>query len=173
MDEMANVSLDHAPECRLLRPEDVAALGHLFDKLRTQGVEKFFHPHPLTREEAGKRAAYAGKDVYCVLQIGADLAGYGMLRGWDEGYEIPSLGIAVDPTRQGSGHGRRLMEFLHAVALQRGARQVRLRVYPENARAVRLYEALGYSFGSEVGGQIVGIVELNPGQRSSSEEGSS
>jgi [ribosomal protein S18]-alanine N-acetyltransferase len=164
MDDPIKVSDRDLPACRLVQPDDARALGRLFERLRTQGIEKFFHPHPLTHEAAAQRANYAGKDVYCVLQSGKELTGYGMLRGWDEGYEIPSLGIAIDSAHQGQGHGRRLMEFLHDIARQRGAKQVRLRVFPENARAVALYQSLGYSFDTnrEADGQILGFLDLEP-----------
>ena len=89
------------------------------------------------------------------------MIGYGMLRGWDEGYEIPSLGIAIDPAQQGRGYGQRLMEFLHATARQHGAKRVRLRVHPDNHRAVELYRSLGYSFSGESDGQKVGMLELS------------
>lgn len=152
------------PACRLVQPDDACALGQLFERLRKQGVERFFHPHPLTEEAAAQRAAYVGKDVYCVLQIGTELTGYGMLRGWDEGFEIPSLGLAVDSRQQGRGHGRRLMEFLHGIARQRGAKRIRLRVYPDNVRAMKLYRSLGYSFETnrDADGQLVGFLNLNP-----------
>jgi ribosomal protein S18 acetylase RimI-like enzyme len=161
MDSQANV-FGGLPECRLLRPEDAAALGRLFERLRTHRLEKFFNPHPMTEEEALKRVAYTGKNAYCVLQVGTELVGYGLLRGWDEGYETPSLGIVIDPERQGRGHGRRLMEFLHEIARGRGARRIRLHVHPENVRAVKLYQSLGYVFDGGAGAQWVGFLELNP-----------
>jgi len=158
------VSGSDLPACRPVQPDDACALGRLFERLQSQGVEKFFHPHPLTQEAAEHRAAYAGKDVYCVLQMGTDLVGYGLLRGWDDGYDVPSLGLAIDASQQGRGHGRRLMEFLHVLARQRGAKRIRLRVYPENVRALALYQSLGYAFNLKRGtdGQILGFLELIP-----------
>ncbi len=58
------------------------------------------------------------------------IVAYGMLRGWDEGYETPSLGIAVHSEWQARGVGRRMMEHLHQVARVRGAKRIRLKVYP-------------------------------------------
>jgi ribosomal protein S18 acetylase RimI-like enzyme len=84
---------------------------------------------------------------------------YGLLRGWDEGYDTPSLGIAVSPRSQRNGIGRRLMEHLHDVARARGATRVRLKVYRENTPAVRLYEAFGYSFEAE-GDELIGVRKL-------------
>jgi ribosomal protein S18 acetylase RimI-like enzyme len=47
-----------------------------------------------------------------VLQ-GSRIVGYGMLRGWDEGYSVPSLGILVRAEACGQGIGKLLMEHLH------------------------------------------------------------
>ena len=65
-------------------------------------MDKFFHPHPFTTEAARERAAYTGKDLYYVVIEGDEILGYGMLRGWDEGYEVPSLGIVIHPAHRGS-----------------------------------------------------------------------
>ncbi len=151
-----------SPACQQLCPAHTDALGHFFERLRAHEIDKFFHPHPLTREEAPKRAAYGGADFYCVLVQATDIIGYGMLRGWDEGYEVPSLGIVIDPSSQGRGYGRLLMEFLHATARQRGARRIRLKVYADNLKAVSLYRSLGYDFQGEERGQLVGYLELTP-----------
>ena len=108
-------------EIRPIATDDSDALARFFGVLGAAGVEQFFHPHPLTSEAAALRANYAGRDVYLVLVHGREIVGYGMLRGWDEGYSVPSLGIAVHPHMQGCGLGRRLMHALHHVALERGA----------------------------------------------------
>jgi ribosomal protein S18 acetylase RimI-like enzyme len=159
-----------SPACRAIRPEDAEALSRFFERLRAQGVEKFFHPHPFTAEEAAKRAADTGRDFYCLLTQENEIMGYGMLRGWEAGYAIPSLGIVIDPGAQGHGHGRRLMEFLHTTARQRGASHIRLKVYLENIRAMTLYRSLGYVFQSEEGGQAVGLLALTPTNAASQKE---
>jgi len=158
------------PTCQETRPEHAPALVAFFERLRAQGIEKHFHPHPLTAAEAQKRAATRGRDFYCVLMQGEVVIGYGMLRGWDEGYEVPSLGIVVDPAVQGHGHGRRLMEYLHATAHAREAKRIRLKVYPDNTRAIALYRSLGYEFQGPEQGQLVGLLTMNPPVDPSSEE---
>lgn len=147
-------------ECRRLSPEWEGPLAEFFRLLRETGDNDYFHPHPFDDEEAEKRAHYTGKDLYYILVEGERVLGYGMLRGWDEGYEIPSLGIAVRPSARGTGLGLAFMHFLHAAARRLGAERVRLKVHPGNAKAVKLYEELGYSFGSEEAEQLVGIVDL-------------
>lgn len=149
-----------ALECRVLGPEWENALVEFFRALVRSGGDREFHPHPLTADEAARRCSYAGRDLYYVLVDGGQVLGYGMLRGWDEGYDVPSLGIALHPSERGRGLGKAFMHFLHAAAKRRGAVRVRLRVYPHNTRAVRLYQQLGYRFDSEEGGQLVGFLQL-------------
>ncbi len=127
-------------------PIHVDALTRFFDSLIQSGDHVFFHPHPLTREEAIRRTTYRGSDLY-FLQFADDvLSGYGMLRGWDAGYEIPSLGIAIHPEARGQGLAEDFLHFLHFMARQQGASVVRLTVHKDNARAVQLYGKLGYRF---------------------------
>ncbi len=147
-------------ECRLVLPDDAGPLGRFFQRLVTAGEDRFFHPHPLTVEEAAIRCNYCGKDIYYLLIEAGEIIGYGMLRGWDEGFDVPSLGIAIDPGAQGRGLGRYLMEFLHTSARQCGARHIRLKVYPDNGRARAFYHSLGYEFFDEQNGQLVGILDL-------------
>jgi len=105
-------------------------------------------------------AQYSGKDLYYVAVSGTAVAAYGMLRGWDEGYQVPSLGIAIHPDARGTGLASTFMQFLHAAARLRGATRVRLKVNSENTAARRLYQSLGYRFEDSDGGEIVGFVDL-------------
>jgi [ribosomal protein S18]-alanine N-acetyltransferase len=152
-------------EVRRLTRERVVPLTAFFKSLTAHGADKFFHPHPLTAESARELAFYVGKDVYVLLMEDEEVLGYGMLRGWDEGYEIPSLGIAIHPDAQGQGLGRLLMNFLCVTAQRRGAKQIRLRVHRENATAVGLYRSLGYIFSPDADeANLIGILELRRSQ---------
>ena len=149
-----------ALEIRVLSREWVEPLGQFFSIIRG-AVEHYFHPHPLTEEFAGRTAQHTGKDLYYVLVDGREVLAYGMLRGWDEGYDIPSLGIVVHPDSRGKGLGELLMHFLHDAARRQGARELMLRVCRENVAAYELYVKLGYRFGvEERGGQLVGRLTL-------------
>jgi ribosomal protein S18 acetylase RimI-like enzyme len=48
------------------------------------------------------------------------------------------------PELQGSGLGQQLLERVHALGAQHGARQGWLQVNKNNARAIRAYERAGY-----------------------------
>jgi len=137
-----------------------SALAEFFRVLVATGDNQHFHPHPLTEEEARRRARYTGLDLYYVLLERREVLGYGMLRGWDEGFEVPSLGIAIHPSARRTGLGELLMRFLHTAARRRGARRIRLKTYVDNKSALELYLKLGYAFQQEEAGQIVGMLNL-------------
>lgn len=146
--------------CVALSSEHAPALARFFARLQQSKSEEFFHPHPLTAEEANVRSNYTGRDFYCVMLQDNGVVGYGMLRGWDEGYAIPSLGIAVDSSVRGRGCGRALMNFLHEMAKERGANKVRLKVDPRNGPAIELYRSLGYILEPQPDGQLIGLLQL-------------
>jgi ribosomal protein S18 acetylase RimI-like enzyme len=61
------------------------------------------------------------------------------------------LSIATDPNVRGAGAGRALMHEAETRARREGHARMTLTVHPENARAIKFYEQLGWSR-SDVGG---------------------
>ena len=149
----------HALECRILSREWKEPLLAFFDSLDGDDISNF-SPHPFTADAVEHILRSALSDLYYVLVEGKQVLGYGSLRGWDEGYEIPSLGIAIHPSARGTGLSRLLMQFLAAAAKHRGAGQIRLRVKSGNARARKLYESLGYRFAPHENGYLIGHLLL-------------
>lgn len=132
-----------------ISPEIEPQLAEFFANLSNDPQASMFHPHKFTDEAARQIATYTGQDLYYAMLYNKQMLGYGMLRGWDEGYEIPSLGIVIHSSARNFGLGKLMMLFLHAAARLRGARKIRLKVYPENSAAIRLYAELGYQFLTE------------------------
>ena len=148
-------------DLRPLKPDDGAALGRFFVAIAPD--EQFFHPHPLTQEAAGTLCAQCRetRDEYVVAEADGEIVAYGMLRGWDEGYEIPSLGIAVHPGARGTGVGRAMMLHLHDLAAGRNAPSVRLKVSTDNREAVDLYRSLGYVLEPLGDDELLGLLNLS------------
>ena len=144
-----------------LTPSLEESLVGFFDEIGQREDRRQFHPHGFAAEDAKRICRYNGQDLYVVAEEASRILGYGMLRGWDEGYEVPSLGIYVRAEARRLGLGRLLMLYLHAAARLRGASKIRLKVYRDNAAARRLYEELGYEFTEHDGEQIVGYVALD------------
>ena len=147
------------PQFRLIAPGDGQLAAEIFTDIDTT----FFEPHPFTRDEAHRLARKSGRDVYALLVEDGRAIAYGVLRGWDEGYVVPSLGIAVRTSAQGRGAGRLMMGHLHAEAKRRGATVLQLRVHPDNVRARRLYESLAYAYAGVDRGELLMLVDLERG----------
>jgi len=122
--------------------------------------QKFFHPHGFTVEEFYEEIKDKEKDMYFFLSDDGKFVGYGILRGWDEGYKIPSLGIIIDKDGRGKGYALSLMRWLHGKAAKEGADKVRLTVYKENKAAISLYNKLGYVFSDKNEKELIGIKNL-------------
>ena len=143
-------------EFRQFSPVWKSALAVFLHTLEENGDAQYFHPHQFSDDALDKLCRYQGKDLYYVAVEANNVLAYGLLRGWDEGYVIPSLGIAIHPELRGIGLSKAFMHFLHIAARRKGALQVRLKVYPDNIRAIRLYKSLGYIFQGIENQQLVG-----------------
>lgn len=120
----------------------------------------YFQPHPMTAPEAERIAKLRGRDTYLIGRANGVGVAYGMLRGLDEGFAIPSLGLGIRRDWEHRGYGRAMMTALHDAARKTGVAQVRLRVHPDNSRAATLYRSVGYR---EVGverNEILMILDL-------------
>lgn len=146
-----------------LRPVHVALLANLFARIAADPLSRRFHPHPFTAHDADRICNHRGQDRFLALRVEDRLLAYGMLRGWDEGFSIPSLGIYVAPELRGSGAARLMMEHLHLIARLSGAERIRLKVYQDNLAAYKLYVSFGYCFPDPAGpdGQRIGILDLS------------
>ena len=149
---------------RPLRLEDADALSALLAGLAADPESVHFHPHPLTRAEAKRIAEGVGiqKDCYFAAFLDGHMVGYGMLRGWDEGYAVPSFGVAVDADYRRAGLGRRLLRYAISIARLRGARSMILKVHPSNVSARHIYESEGFTFDPVPldDGQLKGTLQL-------------
>ncbi len=143
----------------------VDKLASFFLSLQRNSDENYFHPHPLTTSEAENITMYTGNDLYFVQHIDAKICGYGILRGWDEGFLVPSLGIAIHPKYRGKGLGLKFMEFLHEQAKNKGAHKVRLTVTKSNVSAIKMYQKIGYVLNSHDENTLVGCIILQGKQR--------
>jgi ribosomal protein S18 acetylase RimI-like enzyme len=126
-------------------PEHVGALIALFESNAGSAVTSSFDPFPLTEQEGRRIALEPRRDLYYVAVRADRLVGMSMLRGFDEGYAIPSFGIFVDYRANGQGVGRALTSWTIEAARRCGCKAVRLSVYASNTVARGLYTSLGFS----------------------------
>lgn len=131
--EMSRVTTGEPVQIRPMRWWDIPAVATLENALFPTDAwseEQFWGEIALetriylTAEQAGQVIGYAGAFV---LAPDSDLQT-----------------IAVDPSVQGAGTGRRLLTALMAMVADRGAESMMLEVRADNSVAITLYERMGF-----------------------------
>ncbi len=149
----------------MLCPHDGDALADLFDSIvKDTEARSFFHPHSFDRTTALDICANVNKrqDLFFVAFETPRIVGYGMLRGWDEGYDVPSFGVYVAQDRRDEGIGTALLDYAIEVARMKGCLEIMLKVYGSNRTAKALYESRGFLFidCASDGHQLIGRLRL-------------
>jgi sugar phosphate isomerase/epimerase/ribosomal protein S18 acetylase RimI-like enzyme len=129
---------------RCLREADIEKLGIFFARNDRTEVTNFFKPFPLNVNTARDLLKQIRKNLYFVMEDNGRFLAFSMLRGQDDGYDLPSFGIFVDWEHQKCGVGKRLSEWTFRLADQMGTPKIRLSVYEENIQARTLYERLAF-----------------------------
>ena len=143
-----------------LTPEELPNLKTLFTLLKDSSDKELFHPHPFTTDYAEWLCKYTGSDYYSFVICNNTIVGYVMLRGWDEGYDIPTIGIYIIPEQRGKKLAIRILKLLEAEAKQRGANRIMAKVNENNTASLRAFTASGYIRDHHEDGVIYLYVEL-------------
>lgn len=143
-----------------LAPRHEIGLADLFRALRSNGDDGLFYPHALSDEVARHLCQHTGLDQYYVATAEGIIVGYGMLRGWDAGYSLPSIGVAVHPNRRLQGVAESLMRGLIRQARNRGAPHLRLTVADDRVRFIRFLKRYGFAFKPFKPGRLLGMLDL-------------
>ena len=139
-----------------------ASLAALFEALDENGDGTHFFPHPLTATEADRLCNRAGLDEYIVLVEDGVVIGYGMLRGWDDGFDVPSLGFATHPGHRRKGVADAIMRELIQRAKARGALKLRLTVDANRHHVIDLISRHGFTFSPLEHDRLLGMLNLLP-----------
>jgi ribosomal protein S18 acetylase RimI-like enzyme len=144
--EQAPVSIGGAGALviRNLQPGDAAVLSVFFMENDREDVRRHFHPFPLATETAKSICMDRSGDQYFAHFDDTRILGFGMLRGWKEGFSIPSFGLLVDHRAAGRGIGTSLTAHAVQRAQDLGCPAVRLTVHSDNQTAIRLYARTGF-----------------------------
>lgn len=131
-------------EITVLKPSEAGKLARLIHSQSPDYVQ-YFHPFPFDETSLAQRLADAKGDYYRGIYVDEVLAGFFMLRGFDEGYERPSFGVFV--AREFAGRGLARMALLESLRWSREQQinAVMLKVHPQHPGARKLYETVGFS----------------------------
>ncbi len=129
---------------RRMREADIEELGVFFARNNRPEITNCFRAFPLNENTAGELLKPPRKDLFFIMEENGRFLAFSMLRGQDDGYDVPSFGIFVDWEHQRGGVGKRLSAWTFRWADQMGAPIIRLTVYEENIQAITCYKRLGF-----------------------------
>ena len=132
-----------AVELKELKSEDALTLSDLL-LAADKNYSKHFHPFSFDDITITKILESATNNKYFGVFVDEVLAGFYMLRGFDEGYDIPSYGIWI--AEQFSGLGLSKLTLQHAISYCKvnGIKKIMLKVHPNNSIAINIYENFGF-----------------------------
>lgn len=130
-----------------VRPLAAADAPQLSRMLRAQSPAyvRFFTPFSFDPDTINGMLARQLEDVFMGIYLRDELAGFFMLRGWDEGYEAPSYGVLIDERFSGYGLTRLSLKMAKSICKLRRAPRLILKVHPDNLVAKTLFEEAGFT----------------------------
>lgn len=132
--------------------------------LRSQSPEyaRFFYPFSFDEGRINEMLAKCEQDVYLGLYREGRMVGFFMLRGWDEGYEVPAFGILIDENYRGFGLEMLALETAKVICRLRGATRMMLKMHPDNFTARGVARKIGFhrSGVEEKTGNVIYHMEL-------------
>jgi RimJ/RimL family protein N-acetyltransferase len=126
-----------------LEKEDAPQLSEM---LRAQSPDytRFFTPFSFDQDAMTDILVRKNLDVFMGIFWGDELAGFFMLRGWDEGYEAPSYGVLIAEKYRGYGLTRLSLKMAKSICKLRQSPRIMLKVHPDNMAARSLFEEAGF-----------------------------
>ncbi len=113
------------------------------DLKAVMAIEAQVFPEPWSKAVFTSELALRKGRAYRVARLGREVAGYFGLMFVDDEAHVTT--VAVAPSLQGRGYGKRLMVAIVRASLEAGARHLSLEVAAGNERAQALYRRFGFS----------------------------
>lgn len=130
-------------EIKELKLQDVS---NLVNKLSENSVEylKLFTAFDLNTDTINSILSKAVNDKYFGIFLSNKIVGFYMLRGFDDGFDIPSYGVIISSDYSNKGLSRLTLYHAFTFCKINGIKKIMLKVHPENTYAKNLYESVGF-----------------------------
>lgn len=130
----ANIDTSAHFSTRPLQPDDAPQLSALLSAQCSE-YRKHFQPFGFDEDTIRGVLMRARSDVFWGFYRGDSLIGYFMVRGWDEGYEVPVLGVLIDEAHRNYGLMTLTVELSKVICRLRGATRIMYKAHRDNVPA--------------------------------------
>ena len=128
---------------RPLAIDDAAALSSFLQSQAT-GYARFFRPFGFDTNTIVDVLANVRQDALMGLFWQDQMVGFFMLRGWNEGYDVPAFGILIDERHRGCGLEMLSLETAKIICRLRGATRLMIKMHPDNISAKGVARKTGF-----------------------------
>lgn len=128
---------------RRLQIDDAATLSTW---LRAQPLTyaRFFRPFGYDEPAIADALARQGQDIFMGLFWQAQVVGFFMLRGWNEGYKVPAFGILIDEQYRGYGLEMAALDTAKVICRLRNVSRLMIKMHPDNISAKGVARKTGF-----------------------------
>jgi len=138
------ISVNKSLSIRPLEPTDAAAIS-VFMRSQPPEYLRFFYAFGTDESAIAEMLSASKTDVHSGVFWQAELVGVFMLRGWDDGYEVPSFGVLIDEKYRGGAFMRLTLDTAKLICRLSGAKRLMAKIHPDNvsprgARRLGLYQ---------------------------------
>lgn len=130
-------------ELKKLELTDLRDLIELWNK-DPKDYNIYFFPFNMEYENLKKILINSIKNIYMGIFINKKIVGLFMLRGFDEGFDIPSYGVWISSQYSNKGLAKLTLQHSISTCLIMGIKKIMLKVHPENKIALNLYKKFGF-----------------------------
>jgi RimJ/RimL family protein N-acetyltransferase len=130
-------------EIKKINPDFADTLSTLLQSSDKE-YSKYFIPFPFEKKSIKKILSVSVKNSYFGVFVDNVLVGFYMLRGFDEGYKIPSYGVWISEKFSGLGISKLTLQHAIAYCKINKIKKLMLKVHPENSIAKNIYEHFGF-----------------------------
>ncbi|MGH9903816.1 MAG: GNAT family N-acetyltransferase [Pyrinomonadaceae bacterium] len=135
--------MDRNLTIRALAVEDAAELAAMLSAQPPE-YSRFFYPFSFDEAALAKILGEQGRDVYMGVYWRGRMVGFFMLRGWNEGFDVPAFGILIDERHRGSGLEMVSLDAAKTICRLRGAGRMMLKMHPDNFSARGVARKIGF-----------------------------
>jgi RimJ/RimL family protein N-acetyltransferase len=156
---------------RPLHVEDAAALSTWL-RAQPPTYARFFHPFGYDEAAIADALALQGQDIFEGLFWDEQIVGFFMLRGWNEGYEVPAFGILIDERYRGYGLEMAALDTAKVICRLCNVSRLMIKMHPDNISAKGVARKTGFvQTGVEAeSGNLIYHYELKPPRAGSNTE---
>ncbi len=125
------MSISRTFAIRPLGPADASMIAAF---MRSQSPEylRFFYAFSADESAIAAILSASKMDIYSGVFWKEELAGVYMLRGWDDGYDVPAFGVLIDEKYRGGAFMRLALDTAKLICRLSGAKRLMAKIHPEN-----------------------------------------